>query len=279
MKRTYPGEKCYDAYLKAVGGMQPVLQWYSESYHYETRTDGKGNSHQERVVTHRATGYYEYDDCLDGSDHYQYDGKPFVHILVENSYTFADQHTSDDYDRARDKFYRDNDKDTYQDKIDSTFYGEVGCKEILPPMIACAQGALTFLRFTFYVYAAFLSLSFFYRWFVNSITSDMKLNMTKRILKRPVPEDEDLIFERRLEFFCSSTATTPRDVSILNVIPNVNLPKAFLTDIATASDNTAAEAEKSETDTTHSVTASDNTAAEAEKSETDANTTAAASEA
>ena len=47
-----------------------------------------------------------------------------------------------------------------------------------------------------------------HRWFVNSITSDMELKMLKRILKRPVPKDEDLIFEE-LEFFCSSTATTP----------------------------------------------------------------------
>ena len=89
--------------------------------------------------------------------------------------------------------------------------------------------------------------------------------MLKRILKRPVPKDEDLIFERRLEFFCSSTATTPRDVAILNAIPNVDLPKAFLTDSATASDKEKSETDA--TDVTTTATASEEEVATATASE------------
>ena len=180
LKRCFPAERCYDMYLRAVGGARPNLLWRSESYHWVER---KGGGRQ-KVVTHSAVGEYKYTYWVDASDPFKFLGQPFLHISTESSYFFADAYTRLHYKQERDAFYALHDRDTHQDQQDDTTYGPAKEDKILKPMLFHAQGSLYFLKYTYYLYAAFLSLSFFYRWFVNSITSDMKLRMRKMVYQQ-----------------------------------------------------------------------------------------------
>eukprot|EP00605_Chrysophyceae_sp_TOSAG23-4_P002444 GSChrysophyteH1.ASY1.ANO1.2703.1 assembled CDS len=80
-----------------------------------------------------------------------------------------------------------------------------------------SHGSIYFLKFTYFVYATVLSLSFFYRWFVNSITVDMALKMEKVILTHPkklrklADESEDLAMALKLQFYQQVTGKNPSE--------------------------------------------------------------------
>jgi len=205
LRACFPAERCYDYYLAAVGSMNPVLQWRSISYHYETRTDKDGKTTQEKVITRDVTDDYDYDFAIDNSGKFDYTGRPFVQVLTTSSYTFHDSYTTTDYNTKREQFYVDNDVDTYQDKIDSTYFGDNKATEILEPMLLYAHGRLYFLQFTYYVYAIVLSLSFFFRWFVNSITADMTIGMTKVIVAVPPEYDDEDSYIYRVKYYMEVT--------------------------------------------------------------------------
>ena len=177
---------------------------------------------KKKVITHVAEHYYDYDECIDISDAFSYAGEAFVHIRTTSAHMFYDEYSRNNFIAQRKAFYTENKKDVFQDKIETTWYShlspvrktgaDAGSKgkskkqrkntknknksmrsKILHGMMLYGQTDSTqyILRYTYYLYSVLLLCSFWYRWVISSISSDVKLNMRKCLRKSDAGDGKD----------------------------------------------------------------------------------------
>lgn len=136
-------ETDFQAYVKELQESQPKIKWTIQNYHYEEKRhrdkDGKEHVERKRVNTHSAEAYYDIGGFLDETlspaqmiamFHLMYDGeqqdleankkKPIsrIFLLCEMPLEYHpvdDQEEQRLFDR-REAFWRDNTRDTHQDK-------------------------------------------------------------------------------------------------------------------------------------------------------------------
>ena len=125
-----------ERFIANLQSQHPQFRMYVECYHYETRTrrvsytDGNGNTryrtetYRERVVTHRATGWIQYDHWLDRSTSVCGLGlHRLVKMELSKSYEYADEATALEFNRQRHNFRAANNFDVHQDYSESYIVG------------------------------------------------------------------------------------------------------------------------------------------------------------
>jgi len=131
LSHSYVKEGC-EQFVRNLTATRPSIRWHIQCYHYETRTrtvtytdsDGKTRTrtetYQERVNTHRATGYFQFKSFLDvsgeitGLEHYK-----LTRIRMRKEWTFADQWTEQAFRTQKSDFIRYNDRDRHYDFSES----------------------------------------------------------------------------------------------------------------------------------------------------------------
>ena len=88
----------YDIMVNGKG----YFNFWIECYHYETQTDGDGNTSQEKVVTHTASQRYNPIKSEDDSGSLTgiKDIAKYVFITYMKKYFFADQQSAQNYERT-----------------------------------------------------------------------------------------------------------------------------------------------------------------------------------
>lgn len=189
-------ERGFTQYLQARA-KAPSFKWFSESFHYETRTetytesDGRGGTRTAtrtvtvKVVTHTATAYYSFDYWLDDSAPFPH-SHPLCRIQSVNQYQF-DEYTREDYNTKYAQFKRENDRDTHQACSDTFLIGN-STNLALPAMMIFSDEAPYFLRYTYYLCAMLVLQAPYYRWAVTGMSVAKSVPIVK-IVRVCRPDD------------------------------------------------------------------------------------------
>jgi hypothetical protein len=192
-------ERGFNQYLQARA-KPPSFKWFSESFHYETRTetytesDGRGGTRTAtrtvtvRVVTHTATAYYSFDYWLDDSAPFPH-SHPLCRVQSVNQYQF-DAYTREDYNAKYAQFKRENDRDTHQNCSDTFLIGN-STQLALPAMMIFSEEAPYFLRYTYYLCAMLVLQAPYYRWAVAGMSVAVSVPIVKMV--RVCPPDDPVL--------------------------------------------------------------------------------------
>eukprot|EP01033_Poteriospumella_lacustris_P003039 gene3039-2224_t len=192
-------ERGFNQYLQARA-KPPSFKWFSESFHYETRTetytesDGRGGTRTAtrtvtvRVVTHTATAYYSFDYWLDDSAPFPH-SHPLCRVQSVNQYQF-DAYTREDYNAKYAQFKSENDRDTHQNCSDTFLIGN-STQLALPAMMIFSEEAPYFLRYTYYLCAMLVLQAPYYRWAVAGMSEAVSVPIVKMV--RVCPPDDPVL--------------------------------------------------------------------------------------
>jgi len=166
----------------------PTIIMVIECYHYETRTtydsQGRAQSSQVRVNTHREREYFVYDYCTDVSGTIKgLENFKIAKIHFFKTYGFSDQYTSDLFHaQFKNLCDRNRDRDAH---MDSYIHINIdGYKPYVMALLDLSQKPW-YIQKWIYIVSALLGLSFFYRWVIDRVSERTEYTLVKQLTKLP----------------------------------------------------------------------------------------------
>lgn len=167
----------------ALRSATPVLSWYIECWHNETRTTGSGKnrrSHTVRVVTHRANHNYNFKWWCDVSDdsYLSWTNLLLIKMTMTKSYVFADLDTRLHHGDRKAAFINANKFDAHQSFTETLNINGFHSKSLLQAFPGAKPKGLTW---GYYILASLFFMSVPYRWWFSAISQNRSMNIVKQI--------------------------------------------------------------------------------------------------
>ena len=189
----------------------PSISMHIECYHFETRTvehtDHKGvkTKHQEqvRVVTHTDAQEFSYKSWRDISGQFKLDitesmrDEDICYVTLSLAYeiNFANDGSSDDFDRARKKFKEKNQKDKFQSYSESFTISGFEDKFL----VQLTEDTPAMFGLGYFVFFTFLTFHAFYREFIDRHCHEQSFTIKKVVSTKQDLHAEEL--KKQYEYY------------------------------------------------------------------------------